>query len=200
MGLIKTFLIILFVIIILACIFLGLYIDSLKKIELKDIEFDEIKEVNLNGFTLNGRLKVYNGGLIPITFNYIDYQIILEKNGETLGNGTIHKEKINPKQTKEIEFENRIIWTPSSDVAWGLITPGKTYAIFQGKIHVVDFFFLHLEIPFEERFDLEIYIRQFAKSKIQQTVEKVVDTGEKIVQGIKDLGSKVGEGLKNLFS
>ena len=59
---------------------------------------------------------------------------------------------------------------------------------------------IDFKVPFSTRINIEQYIHQFAKAKIQQAAQKVVDTTKNIGESIVDVGSKIVEGIKNLFS
>jgi len=173
---------------VLLLLFLGAYIYSLSKVEFRKITINDLQYVNLTGFSLGGDIELYNGGIIPVSVNNITYSIVLEDSGKELGGGIIYGRLINPKQTKNFSFSNRVNWVPTVEVALGLITPGKTYARLQGTIYIADLGFTEIEVPFEERIDLKEYLKQFANKKIEDVVNKVVNTAtsavDKIASGI----------------
>ena len=148
----------------------GLYIYSLSKVEIQKISVTALQEISLSGFTLAGDVMLYNGGILPVGVDYIEYEVILEKSNNQLAIGRIDGKIIPPKQTIDFSISNKINWVPTLEVALSLITPAKTQAVIKGKIHlnIIDF-----KIPFETKVDLEPYIKQFVKKKFDETVDKI---------------------------
>lgn len=70
-------------------IFLILYIYSLSKIEVRSVNLDNIGDISMSGFTLNGYVEVYNGGLIPVHIDHVEYDVTLEKTGDILADGNV---------------------------------------------------------------------------------------------------------------
>ena len=161
---------------VLLLLFLGAYIYSLSKVEFRKITINDLQYVNLTGFSLGGDIELYNGGIIPVSVNNITYSIVLEDSGKELGGGIIYGRLINPKQTKNFSFSNRVNWVPTVEVALGLITPGKTYARLQGTIYIADLGFTEIEVPFEERIDLKEYLKQFAVDKIASGIATILES------------------------
>jgi len=184
MGAIKKTIAIVSVLLLILGGFGGMYIYSLSKVEIRDIKINELQDISLSGFTLGGYIQLYNGGFLPVIVNHISYEVVLEASGKQLVQGYIDGKKISSKQTANFPFSNKINWVPTSEVAWGLITPGKTYAKISGSVYVADLKFVEFKIPFEKRVDLEQYIRQFAKAKIEQAVDKVTSTVTNVVDSI----------------
>lgn len=177
MGNMAKFLILIIGIVIL---FGGIYIYSLSKIEVRSINFNNLKDISLSGFTLSGYVEVYNGGLIPVGIDHIQYDVILEKTGNRLANGYIQGATISPGTTARFPATNRIDWTPTAEMAIDLLNPGDTYIKVSGNVYVANLQFIEFKIPFQQRINIEQYIRQF----IVDTVRQTVDTGIKIVAGV----------------
>ncbi len=199
----KTLTKIFFGILVILLVLGGLYVYSLSQVEVREVTINELQDISLSGFTLGGNIKLYNGGLLPVGVDHITYEIVLESSGNQLTGGYIQGKTISPKQIANFPFSKKINWIPTSQVAWGLITPGETYAKISGNVYVADLKFVDFKIPFETRVDLERYIRQFAKRKIEQAVDTITDTTKDIVdavgEGIKSITGKVVDGLGKLF-
>jgi hypothetical protein len=178
----------------------GLYVYSLSQVRVVNVNVNQLQNIGLSGFTLSGDIEIYNGGIVPVGINHLDYFVTLESNGRELANGRIGGGKIPPRRTISYPLSTRISWIPTSQVAWGLITPGATYAKVAGTVYVADLKVIDFKVPFSTRVNIEQYIRQFAKSKIQQVAQKVVDITKNIGESIVDTRSKIVEGIKNLFS
>jgi len=178
----------------------SLYVYSLSKVKVVNVNVNQLQNISLSGSTLGGGIEIYNGGIVPVGIDHIDYFITLENNGEELASGRIDGKKIPPRSTVNYPVSARISWIPSSQVAWGLITPGATYVKVAGTVYVADLGIIDFKVPFSTRVNIEQYIRQFAKTKIQQAAQKVVDTTKNISDSIATVGSKIVDGIKNVFS
>ena len=162
-----------------------------------------MQDISFSGFTLGGNIELFNGGILPLGVDHINYRVILENSGNELASSYIDGKIISPQQTENFPFSTKINWVPTSELAWGLITPGETYAKIEGRISLADLKIIDFKIPFEKRVNLELYIRQFAKKKIEQAVDKVTDTVtdvvDKVGEGIKSITGKVIDGLGKIF-
>jgi hypothetical protein len=203
MGILKTISWIVFIIIICFLIYSGLYVYSLSKVEVIDVRVNNLQDVGLSGFTLGGEVDVYNGGVLKVDISQITYSLVLDGTGNTLASGLISGDEIPVKETVSFPFSNKINWIPTAELAWNLITPGKTYATLRGTVYVADLGFIDFKIPFEKKIDLEAYIRQFVKNKVEEAVENVTeavtDTVEKIGEGIKTITGNIIKGIGKLF-
>ncbi len=199
MGLRKAFLGIIFLVILGILLFSGLYVYSLSKVEIRAVGVNQLQDISLSGFTLGGDIDVYNGGLLTVSVDHVTYKVVLESSGKQLASGFIEGKSVPPKETVSFPFSNKINWVPTPEVAWNLITPGKTYAKISGSVSVVDLGFVEFKLRFEERVDLEQYIGQFAKQKAEGAVDKVKDTVSKIGEGIKSITGRVIDELGKLF-
>ncbi len=186
-GLLIALLSILGILIILG----GLYIYSLSKIELQKVTVNELQNINLSGFTFGGNIKLYNGGVLPVGVKKITYKITLENSGNELGSGYIEGKTISAKQTADFPFSQEINWAPTSEVALGLITPGQTFAKVEGTVYVADLKITEFKVPFEMRVDLEQYIKQFAETKIQESLNKYGINITNVTGKLSDILGKV---------
>lgn len=161
----------------------GIYIYSLSKIEVRSINFNNLEDASLSGFTLNGYIEVYNGGLIPVGIDHVQYDVILEKTGNMLANGYVQGTTISPGTIVRFPTTNRIDWTPTAEMAVDLLNPGDTYILISGNVYVANLQFIEFKLPFQQRVNIEQYIRQF----IANAVRQVVDTGKKIINKVGDV-------------
>lgn len=162
------------VFVLLLLILAGLYVYSAYKVSVKDVRVNSLKEISTSGFTLGGEIDLYNGGVLPVRIDHITYTVVLEQGNKTLANGTIEGRNIAAGKIASFPFANKINWVPTLDVAIGLITPGKTYAKVSGTAYM-DLKITQVKIPFETRIDLEEYIKQFAKEKLQGLIGDLFD-------------------------
>lgn len=177
MGTITKLLVLIIGILLL---FGGIYVYSLSKIEVRSINLNNIGDISLSGFTLNGHVDVYNGGLIPVGIDHVQYDVILEKTGDRLASGYIQGTIISPGTTVQLPITNKIDWTPTVEMAVDLLNQGDTYIKVSGNVYVANLQIIEFKIPFQQRINIEQYIRQF----IVSTVQQVVDTGVKIIAGV----------------
>ncbi len=184
----------LFVLIIgIIVIFGGLYVYSLSKIEVRSVNFNNIGDIGSSGFTLNGYVEVYNGGLIPVGIDYIQYNVVLEKTRNILVDGHIQGNTISPGATVKFPVTNRINWVPTTEMAMDLLNPGDTYIIVSGNVNVANLQIIEFKIPFQQRINIEQYIRQFVTNVVQQAI----DTGTKI---INDVGKAASDVTNQIFN
>lgn|SRR3989338_1123045 len=189
MGVIWKVVLVLFV---LVTALVGAYVYTLSKVEVRQVSFNSLESIDLTGFTLSGYVEVYNGGILPIGVDYIEYDIILEDSNAVLSSGQIEGDLVSPQQTKKFGLNQRVNWVPTAEVALRLVTPGETYAIVRGVVHVADLGFVEFKVPFETKFDLEVYLKQFIKSKVQEVTKNAVNT-------VKNTISSIGEGIGNFI-
>ena len=195
----RIFVILLLVAIVIA----GLYGYSLSQVQVRDVRISSLQDISFSGFTLGGSIELYNGGILPVGVDYVTYKVVLEETDLELASGRIEGKTISPKNVESFPFSNKVNWVPSAELALRLVTPGKSYAKVSGIVNVADFGIVDFKVPFEARVDLESYIRQFARQKIEQTIDRatkaVQDTVGNIGEGIKSVTGKVIDVWENLF-
>lgn len=197
MGVIKK---LLFTLFLLLLVFGGLYVYSLSQVTVKNVSVDDLEDLSFSGFTVGGDIDVYNGGLLPVGVNHIEYRVVLESSNRELANGIIRGKTIYPKETVAFRFSNVINWIPTSEVAKGLISSGNTYARIEGTVYVADLKFIDFKVPFETRINLDYYIEAFVKKKMEEVVEKTVNTISRVGSGIKNVANSVVNGISDLFN
>lgn len=149
---------------------IGTYFYSLKQIEIDDVKINQLEEITTEGFKLTGDIILKHNGFLPAEIDRVEYFVTLKN--KTLAKGNITEIKISPKETKNIPLDIQISWTPSIDTALELLKPGQTNATIHGEIYVIENI-VTVSIPFEETFNLEQYIEQFAKTKVESIVENI---------------------------
>jgi hypothetical protein len=204
MGIFKIISWIISFIVICLLIYGGLYAYSLSKIEVVNVRVDSLQDVSLSGFTLGGEIDVYNGGVLKVSVSQITYSLDIDGSEKQLTSGIIKGAEIPAKDTVSFLFSSRVNWTPTAEIAWNLITPGKTYATLSGTVYAADLGFIYIKTHFEKKVDLEDYISQFAKNQPEGTAEKVTgavtDVIEKIGEGLKTVTGNIVRGVGNLIS
>ena len=192
--------IVILLLVIAMLIYGGLYIYSVSQVRVLNVNVNQLQDVSLKGFTLGGNVEIYNGGIIPVGISHLSYDVILENTGDELANGWINGRTISPGETIDYPLSTTINWVPSSQVALGLLSPGETYAQINGEVKILDLGFVDISLPFSDRINIEDYIRQFVKTKIQQVAQKVVTATKRGGQSIADAGSQFIKGVRNLFN
>jgi hypothetical protein len=178
----KTKLIILGLIILSLLSYGFIYIYSLSKIQISNFEINNIKNISLSGFTLEGNIEIQNKGIVPVEISYIEYSVILESNEKELTKGRIKGGKTNPRKKENYLLSTKINWIPTAQIAWETITSKTAKIKIAGNVHVADFKIFNFKIPFSETIDIEPYIKQFAKEKIHQAMQKIEDTTKNILR------------------
>lgn len=161
------------IIFILIIAYLGIYAYSLSKVEIKSVEFDEITKVNSSGFTLDGYAELYNGGIMPVKIDHIEYQIVLESTEEVLSKGVIEGQTVKPKESIKFDALADISWIPAKDAALELIRPGETNATVSGDAYVSVLGFIETRVPFEETVDLEPFLKEAIEKKMDEMIKDI---------------------------
>jgi hypothetical protein len=175
MKLFNKIILAIFLLVLVVLAYAGLYVYSLSKVEIRDLKFNSMQNVSATGFTLNGYIEIYNGGILPVSMDHINYDIILESSGSVLTSGYIEGKKIPAGKSVMFPTSNYINWIPTAELAAGMFDKNDTYAIVKGTAYIADVKFTEFKIPFEVRINLEQYIRQFIASKIDTFVDKASD-------------------------
>jgi len=158
-------------VILFLLILVVLYIISLSRVKLEGVGINKLDEISLEGFTLSGDVRLYNGGLLPVKVKSISYEVTLESTGEQIAKADIAGRWISPKNSAKYEFETKIYWKATKDMILNILKERKTKAQIKGTVYVG-----WLDIEFMKEIDLEEYLKQFAKEKLGETVKAAVGT------------------------
>jgi len=153
-----------------------LYYDSLTKLELRDFYVNDLEDLSLDGFTLEGNINVYNGGVLTVGMDHIEYNVTMESTGALLAQGNIEGKKIQSKEITEFSFLATIEWVPTIDTAVELISAEQVNVIIKGDVYVADIYFTEIIVPFEHTVDIKPYVMQFAQQKIEEGISGLIDT------------------------
>lgn len=152
------------------------YAHTLKQIDITDISVYKL-QVDPAGFTVQGHVSVYNGGLLPIDVQYIEYWITSK--GNELARGKAEGTMIMPKKEAKIAYSSNVLWQPTAATALSMLEPGDTYATLEGNV-VIDIFGIETKIPFKKEFNVEEYLRTIVAQKAQEWVQKAGEWVQKI--------------------
>ncbi|MFO8015479.1 MAG: LEA type 2 family protein [Candidatus Woesearchaeota archaeon] len=161
--------------ILLIMIYLGAYAHSISKIEVAGANFEDFEDINLDGFTLNWNIELYNGGVVPVRMEGITYEIALENSSRIIGTGSVDGNRIPPGRSVRFPVSSRIDWVPSQRLILKLFQEGDTYAVVKGTVHVADLGLAGFNVHFEEKVDIEQYLKQFATAKAEEFLGSLAD-------------------------
>ena len=170
---------------ILFCVlgYVGLYAYSMSKVEVRQVQVTGVREVSLEGAELGGIIELYNGGLVSVSVESVDYRLILEHDGSELVGGAVTGGAIPAKHAVNYSFSTRINWKPTAELALQLLTSERTYARLEGTVRLRRFWFMDVSIPFEKRISLENYINQFIKQEaVKYLPEDIISEAGRLLE------------------
>jgi len=184
----KAVLVLVFALVLCVGLYLGLYAYSASKVEVRDIRVGSLGNITLGGFELLGDVELYNGGVIPVSVERIDYTLTLEEDGTELARGVIYGGDIPAKGSVDYAFSTHVSWMPSAQLAASLLSGEGTYARLQGTARLKRVWFIDVSVPFEYRIDLGAYLKQFVEEQVSSAADKLLDyAGAKLIDAIKDI-------------
>ncbi|MCK4670092.1 MAG: LEA type 2 family protein [Nanoarchaeota archaeon] len=125
------------------------------QLEIHDVKINKLSDLSLEGFTLDGELRLYNPTFVRVFIGDIEYDILVNNN--KIGGGFIDGEKLYGRQTEVFEFRNELMWHPSLDYLKRILSEKRTHFSIRGNVHITKFG-INMYIPFEDSLDLEQYI------------------------------------------
>ncbi|MGE0792586.1 MAG: hypothetical protein AB7V77_00215 [Candidatus Woesearchaeota archaeon] len=179
--------------ILITSTYLILYIYSLTQVSIQELKIEELNSFNLEGFELKGYLNLYNDGFVDVKINHIDYNLILEATGDILISNKITGQKLPVKKTTTFLIDQFVGWKPTSEFALEILKPGDTYGYIQGIVYVSKNKYVDIKIPFEEKINLETYIKQFIKIEVNRIINDVKNT-------LSETKNNIVEGVNNLIN
>jgi LEA14-like dessication related protein len=156
-------------------LYLWFYAYSASKVEVRDVRFIEAGNISLEGVDVLGAVELYNGGLIPVSVEKIDYKMILEHNEMELARGVINGGVIPAGGSVNYTISTHVSWKPTADLASSLLSGEGTYAKIQGTVYLNKLWFIDVSLPFEYRMDLGGYVKQFIAQQIGSAVGTLID-------------------------
>lgn len=136
--------------IIFFLMFGALYVYSLSKVKLISTSIAGVEDINLRGFTLNGNVEVYNGGLIPVSIDRVEYKVTSERSGNILATGKISGKMVAPKQAVAFTVSTTISWKSVAEVAINKITKKGTGVKVTGDIYISTLKLINFKIHFQQ--------------------------------------------------
>jgi len=159
MGIAKTIVYVIIALSLILAAAAGYFIyqaQDLKDITVEDSSI-EITDVTRNSFTVEGNIKVRNPSKLNIPLGPIEYDIILEDTGETLGTGEIQTPKIKKETTTEIPLS---LQATIPESAYQLISQNNVFMTLKGKISIDLPIARNYPVPFEHKFDIKSILEQ----------------------------------------
>ena len=139
-----------------------LFALSAKQVEIVSADISTVKDLSLSGLTIEGSVKIYNGGFMPVIVDRITYTVTVQNVKGVVGKGNITGHAILPKESGVFPVSIRLEWVPSIETAIELITSNSTYAEIKGIAHIAELKgFIKLELPFTAKVNLKGYVEQF---------------------------------------
>ncbi|MDD5111234.1 MAG: LEA type 2 family protein [Candidatus Altiarchaeota archaeon] len=173
LGLAIVFALVLLSIVLAA--YLGLYAYSASRIEARDVGLVRVEDFSMEGFSLLGYVELYNGGLIPVSVDSVDYRLILEDGGVELAKGSIEGGSIPVKESVNRTFTTNVKWTPTAETALRILKGDETFVKLQGSVHVKRLLFIDVSVPFEYRLDINAYIRELVEAHAKNILGDLLD-------------------------
>jgi LEA14-like dessication related protein len=166
--------------------YIGLYIYSASKVEVRQVQLTSIENISLEGAELVGIIELYNGGLVPVSVERIDYRLILEHDGTELVKGAINGGAIPANRALNYSYSIRINWKPTAGLAYQLLTNETAYVRFEGTVQLTKIWFIDVSIPFEKRINLENYLNQYIKQELEKYGSgNIVDDAGRLLEELK---------------
>jgi LEA14-like dessication related protein len=167
--------------------YIGLYAYSVSKVEVRDVQVTEVRNVNLSGAEVVGYIELYNGGLISVSVDAIDYRLILEQDMRELAGGSVDGGPIPAGQAVDYPFTVRINWMPSLQLAYQMITAENTYVRLEGEAHMRKIWFIDVSLPFEYRINMENHLSQPIKAKAAEGLpDGLAEEAGTLIQGVRN--------------
>ena len=150
---IRTIYSLLSLLLLIVAIYIGLVLYTASQSSISDVTVSNVTNVTKNGFTIEGGLSVYNGGLIPIDVREVTYNLTLEDGPIDLGRGTIPGAKIKPKDTDRFAYAHHVNFSRSVAQALSLTEKNSNVAV-EGDVVVNHLGLYETKMHFRTDFDL----------------------------------------------
>jgi hypothetical protein len=173
--------------------YLGVYAYSASKLEVRQVMVTDLRNISLDGADLAGFVELYNGGVISVSIDRVEYRLVMEDSKRELMSGTLIGGSIPAGESLNYTFTNRLNWAASADAAYKFLVSDKKTALIEGRVYVAKIGFIDLEIPFEQRIDLKNHINSYLQDMARQNLHP--DLADQIP---KDLLKQAGNLIKGL--
>jgi hypothetical protein len=184
--------------ILVLCVFcvgayLGLYAYSASKVEVRQVRLTGLYNVSLEGAVFKGVVEVYNGGLIPVSVESIDYRLSVGEGGLELVEGRIMGGIIPVGESADYEITAGFSWAPTAEAAFAFLTGDDSALLLDGTVHVGRIGFSDLRIPFTRRIEVKEHLNEFIRGQLEKSLPE--DLAQKLPDNLVE---KAGELLKRL--
>lgn len=166
--------------------YIGAYAYSASKVEIRDVRVTEFTDITLEGAQLNGVVELYNGGIVSVSIERIDYRLVLEGKNLELVSGTIVGGDIPAGQSVNYGVSNRVSWAPTAELALQLLTSEKATAKLEGNVLLKKTWLVDIAVPFEREIPLDNYLNQFIKQQMGE------NTPQNLIQQAGQLLNQLG--------
>lgn len=132
----------------------------LSKVGVSDFGIDQVSNVALDGFTLSGTLTVDNPSMFSIEVKGIDYDLIVDSTGESVGTGSIQPFFLSPDSSETVPFVQDVAWKTTLETAMQFLQEEHVYLKIDGTATVTLFNFYEAERPVTGKIDIKPLVKQ----------------------------------------
>ncbi len=193
----KAGLIVLSLLLVCAVVYVGLYAYSASKVEVRQVKVTDVRNISLEGAELVGIIELYNGGLISVSIDRIEYLLSMEDADAELVKGSIIGGEIPAGKAVNYSISTRIMWAPTAEAAYKFLTSEKTTAKLEGTVHVAKIWFIDVKVPFEQEIELKNYINEFLAEELRKNLPPEV--AGQIPSNLVEEAGKLLKGLEKLL-
>ena len=169
----TTMLVIGIIILLLAILtYVGLYAYSISTVTIDNFEFIGVDTVSLSSISISGNFYISQKGIIPITLDYVTYQITLGNSSQIIATGKLSGGTITPRNVTTLPLSTTASWTPSFGLILEILQPGETTAIIQGEAQLHVFGSKSVTIPYSKEIPVENYLTDYAEQQFSAFTKK----------------------------
>ena len=162
---------------------------------LEDFVLSGIDSITSDSFSIEGLFVLENPSYIGIPIRNVEYDLILEKNGEIISTGNLPP-FILTRGITETEFTQQINWVPTGAMLVDLVLENEVYVTIKGNISLNIPFISSKKIPFEDRTNIKEYISYLDSNEVvstDQVIGNVNDTSVPVIDGVVNTNNDSNE-------
>lgn len=169
------------------------YYSAYNSIQIDNVNIVDIQDFSLDGFSIIGKIDARNPSSVDLTAKQIKYTA---KIGNFETSDKLYNINLPKKTTTTIDFNARINWGITTEIAKDFLTRSQTILEVKGEVIMLESP-IYVSVPFETQIDLKDRITDIAIEKAVEVVEDVVDT---VVDTATNVVNNIVDGIKGLFS
>ena len=178
--------------------YVGVVAYSYHSVDVGKVRFEGFEDVDLDGFTVDSSIIVDNSaGWVPVTVESIEYELTMQSNGDRLGTGEIGRFTVPAGKQERVNMDVEASWGQSIQITPNLVTDKPTYVDMEGTIHLLDVYFLDIDIPFSNTINIEDAIEQAVERKAEQVAQQAEETADEVKEAVEETAETVGETVKD---